>query len=68
MGTCVAHGVTPRAYLHLVTKLIVAAWPEAKRRDLLPDRRSITHPELLARERPDAALPAAPGANRLLPA
>ena len=66
VGSCVAHGVNPRAYLHLLTRLIVAGWPEAKRRDLLPDRLSVTHPELVVRDRSDAALPAPPGARRLL--
>ncbi|MDZ4695223.1 MAG: transposase, partial [Deltaproteobacteria bacterium] len=34
VGTCVAHGVNPRAYLHLAAK----RWPQSKLRDLLPDR------------------------------
>jgi hypothetical protein len=53
VGTCVAHGINPRAYLHLVTRLIVNRWPQAQLRDLLPDRLSLTHPELLV---PDRAL------------
>lgn len=52
VGTCVAHGINPRAYLHLVTNLIVNQWPQAKLRDLLPDRLAVTHPELLVREGP----------------
>src|SRR3979490_805186 len=27
IATCIAHDVNPRAYLHLVTKLIVYGWP-----------------------------------------
>jgi transposase len=62
IGTCVAHGVNPRAYLHLVTKLIINGWPKAKLRDLLPDRLAIAHPDLAVREDQNAALriPAAP--------
>jgi transposase len=52
VGTCVAHGVNPRAYLHLVTKLIVNRWPQSKLRDLLPDRIAIAHPDLLVRDGP----------------
>lgn len=52
VGTCVAHGINPRAYLHLVTKLIVNHWPQAKLRELLPDRMAIAHPELLVRDGP----------------
>src|SRR5262249_40606421 len=43
VGTCVAHGVNPRAYLHLVTNLIVHRWPQARLRDLLPDRIGVSH-------------------------
>jgi transposase len=50
VGTCVAHGINPRAYLHLVTKLIVNRWPQAKLRDLLPDRLALAHPDLLVRD------------------
>jgi transposase len=62
LGTCIAQHVNPRAYLHLVTKLILDGWSQAELRDLLPDR--------LARTRPDLRLPprAAPQAERLLPA
>jgi hypothetical protein len=52
IGTCVAHGINPRAYLHLVTNLIVNGWPQAKLRELLPDRVASTHPALLVREGP----------------
>jgi hypothetical protein len=52
VGTCVAHGINPRAYLHLVTNLIINRWPQAKLRDLLPDRLAVTHPELLVRDGP----------------
>lgn len=46
VATCVAHDVNPRAYLHLVTKLIVHGWPKKKLRELLPDRILAAHPEL----------------------
>ena len=49
VGTCVSHGIDPRAYLHLVTKLIVGGWPQAQIRELLPDRLATTNPELLVR-------------------
>lgn len=65
VGSCVSYGINPRAYLHLVTRLIVAGWPEAKRRDLLPDRMCESHPELVVQERGEAALPAPPTARRL---
>lgn len=46
IATCIAHDVNPRAYLHVVTKLIVRGWPQAKLRDLLPDRILAAHPAL----------------------
>jgi hypothetical protein len=46
IATCIAHDVNPRAYLHLVTKLIVHGWPQSKLRELLPDRMLASHPEL----------------------
>ncbi|MGD0529775.1 MAG: transposase domain-containing protein [Polyangiaceae bacterium] len=46
VGTCIAHGVNPRAYLHLVIKLVVQGWPQAKLRELLPDQMLASHPEL----------------------
>lgn len=52
VGTCVAHGINPRAYLHLMTKLIVGRWPSSKLRDLLPDRIGLTHHELVIRSGP----------------
>jgi transposase len=55
IGTCIAHDVNPRAYLHLVTKLIVKGWPMARLRELLPDRLPATHPELYVGDR-DAVL------------
>jgi hypothetical protein len=54
IATCIAHDVNPRAYLHLVTKLIVNGWPSEKLRDLLPDRILATHPELYVGEREPA--------------
>ena len=46
VATAIAHDVNPRAYLHLVAKLIVNGWPRAHIRDLLPDRILAAHPEL----------------------
>jgi transposase len=46
IGTCIAHDVNPRAYLHRVTKLIVQGWPQTKLRELLPDRMLVHHPQL----------------------
>jgi len=61
IATCIAHHVNPRAYLHLVTQLIVKGWPQAKLRDLLPDRMLAAHPELYIGD-PDAT-PALIGAT-----
>ena len=55
LGTCIAHGVNPRAYLHHATKLLVQGWPQTKLRELLPDRVLAEHPELAV---PDDAGPA----------
>jgi len=51
VDTCIAHDVNPRAYLHMVTKLIVQGWPQAKLRELLPDRMLVGHPELYIGDR-----------------
>ena len=68
VGTCIAHQINPRAYLHVVTKLIVNGWPQARIRELLPDRIVDLHPELRLAARA-AALPlAAPPATSLPPA
>jgi transposase len=58
VGTCVAHGVNPRAYLHRIANLIINGWPKSKLRDLLPDRLVATFPELLVRDDPNLAQPA----------
>jgi transposase len=50
VATCVSYGVNPRAYLHLVTTLIINRWPNAKLRALLPDRLALAHPELLVQD------------------
>jgi len=52
----ITHDVNPRAYLHVVTKLIVQGWPKTKLRDLLPDRMLASHPELYVGERPSLPL------------
>jgi transposase len=46
IGTCIAQRVNPRAYLHAVTKLIVNGWPNARLRELVPDRLAELRPEL----------------------
>ncbi len=50
VATAIAHDVNPRAYLHVVTKLIVNGWPQANVRALLPDRLLASHPELYVGE------------------
>jgi transposase len=50
VATCIAHDVNPRAYLHVVTRLIVQGWPKAKLRELLPDRMLASHPEIYVGE------------------
>jgi transposase len=59
-GTCIAHGINPRAYLHVVTKLIVNGWPNARLRELLPDRIGELHAELRLPPRDARPLPALP--------
>jgi transposase len=60
LGTCIAQGINPRAYLHLVTKLILHEWPRARLRELLPDR--------IAKIEPTLRLPSrAPPRSVLLP-
>ena len=64
IASCIAHDVNPRAYLHLVTKLIVHGWPQSKLRELLPDRILAAHPEIYVGDRaalPSSSLPAALG-------
>jgi transposase len=47
VASCIAHDVNPRAYLHLITRLIVHGWPHSKLRELLPDRILAMHPQLV---------------------
>jgi transposase len=63
IATCIAHDVNPRAYLHRVVHCIVHGWPQAKLRDLLPDRMLAAHPDLYVGD-PDA-LPMPPLAHTL---
>jgi len=65
IATCIAHDVNPRAYLHRVVHCIVHGWPQAKLRDLLPDRMLAEHPELYVGD-PDA-LPMTPAPRALAP-
>ena len=50
VASCIAHDIDPRAYLHLVTKLIVDGWPHSRLRELLPDRMLVVHPQLFVGE------------------
>lgn len=45
-ATCIAHGISPRAYLHVVSRLIVHGWPNARLNELLPDRILALDPSL----------------------
>lgn len=54
IATCIAHDVNPRAYLHVVTKLLVKGWPQ---KELLPDRVVVNHSELSVGHRPLALSP-----------
>lgn len=56
IATCIEHDVNPRAYLHLVTRLVVGGWPQRQLRELLPERIVVAHPELATGE-PAALLP-----------
>jgi transposase len=46
IGTCIAQAIDPRAYLHLVTRLVVEKWPRARYSELLPVALAEAHPEL----------------------
>jgi transposase len=65
VATCIAHDLNPRAYLHLVTQLVLHGWPQKMLRDLLPDRIAGAHPDLCVDELDESSFvqPA-----RLLPA
>jgi hypothetical protein len=60
LGTCIAHRVNPRAYLHLVTKLIVHGHPQSRLDELLPNQLVEAHPELRLPDRPTRPPPALP--------
>lgn len=58
VATCISQHVNPRAYLHLLLKLLLDGWPMKKLDELLPERLAETHPELrLPAPRPAPALP-----------
>ena len=46
IATCVGHDINPRAYLHVVTRLLIEGWPQKRLAELLPDRIALMHPEL----------------------
>jgi len=50
LATAIAHAINPCAYLHFLTKTNVSGWPQAKLRELLPDRVLVSHPELYVGE------------------
>jgi transposase len=52
VASCVSYGVNPRAYLHRATNAIINGWPQAKLRDLLPDRLALAHQDLLVTDGP----------------
>ncbi len=56
LATCIAHDVNPRAYLHVLARLLVQGWPNARLRELLPDRILALHPELAVADDHDLAL------------
>jgi transposase len=58
LGSCIAHRLSPRAYLHAVTRRILHGWPNARLRELLPDRIVDLHPELRLPPRARYTLPA----------
>ena len=60
LGTCIAHRINPRAYLHVVAKLIVHGFPNDRLRDLLPDRIGLLHPELRLPPRAPRSPPSLP--------
>ena len=60
LGSCIAHRVNPRAYLHAVAKLLVGGWPNARLRELLPDRITALYPELGLPPRAPKSPPALP--------
>lgn len=59
IASCIAHDVNPRAYLHVVAKLIVHGWPNSRLAELLPDRILKLHPSLYVGES-DVLVGAAP--------
>jgi transposase len=60
IATAISHEVNPRAYLHLVVRRILDGWPQAKLRELLPDRMLVAHPELFIGEIDDLPILTAP--------
>ena len=59
VATCIAQGINPRAYIHLVTKLIVEKWPRARYEELLPSALAAQHVELRLSATTRKALPRA---------
>jgi transposase len=60
LGTCIAHRINPRAYLHAVAKMLLDGWPQDRLRELLPDRIARLRPELRLLARASPAPPQLP--------
>jgi hypothetical protein len=54
IATCFAHDLNPRAYLQVITKVIVQGWPKSNLRELLPDQIVNAHPALYVGDMPSA--------------
>lgn len=46
LHTALAHGASPRAYLHAVVAMLIAGHPHTRLDELLPDAMLLTHPEI----------------------
>ena len=56
-GTCISQGIRPRQYLHELVKRLLAGWPQARLRELLPDSMLRDVPELSALPNPSDDAP-----------
>src|SRR5690606_15170257 len=63
VATCISHDINPRAYLHVVTKLLLDGWSQSKLRELLPDKIVTRNPELYVAIDAAAAQPRLPVAT-----
>lgn len=65
IATCVAHDINPRAYLHVVTRLLIEGWPQKRLAELLPNRIALMYPELRLAPRIHKS-PSLPDLNRAM--